>query len=46
MGAHTIRKYLNAPAQRPSRRQRSSKLDPFKTTIAEWLEKDPAVRER
>jgi transposase len=44
MGAHTIRKYLNAPAQRPSRRQRSSKLDPFKTTIAEWLEKDPAVR--
>ncbi len=44
MGGHTIRKYLNAPAQRPIRRQRTSKLDSFKTTIAEWLEKDPTVR--
>jgi len=39
----TIKKYLQAPAQRPARRQRTSKLDPFKTTITEWLEKDPAV---
>jgi hypothetical protein len=27
MGCNTIRKYLNAPAQRAGRRQRSSKLD-------------------
>jgi transposase len=44
MGCNTIRKYLNAPAQRARRRQRTSKLDPFKTTITEWLEKDPTVR--
>src|SRR6266852_1854013 len=40
----TIRKYLQAPAQGPSQRQRESKLDPFQATIAEWLEKDPTVR--
>jgi transposase len=39
----TIRKYLDAPAQRPSKRPRTSKLDPFKSTIAEWLEKDATV---
>src|SRR5215472_353682 len=44
MGCNTIRKYLNAPAQRARRRRRTSKLDPFKTTITEWLEKDPTVR--
>ena len=44
MGWHTIRKYLDAPAQGPARRQRASKLDPFKTTITEWLERDPTVR--
>jgi len=43
MGWHTIRKYLDAPAQSPARRPRTSKLDPFKTTIAEWLEKDAKV---
>jgi transposase len=43
MSWHTIRKYLQAPAQSPAVRQRSSKLDPFKTTIAEWLERDPRV---
>jgi transposase len=43
MSWRTIRKYLNAPAQAPAPRQRESKLDPFKTTIAEWLEKDPTV---
>ncbi|MBV8902004.1 MAG: IS21 family transposase [Acidobacteriia bacterium] len=40
MGWHTIRKYLDAPAQGPGQRPRTSKLDPFKATIAEWLEKD------
>jgi transposase len=44
MGCNTIRKYLNAPAPRARRRRRISKLDPFKTTITEWLEKDPTVR--
>ena len=43
MGWHTIRKYLDAPAQGPTTRQRTSKLDPFKATIAEWLEKDATV---
>ena len=43
MGWRTIRKYLEAPAQEPAVRSRSSKLDPFKDNIAEWLEKDPQV---
>jgi transposase len=43
MSWRTIKKYLDAPAQAPALRQRESKLDPFKTTIAEWLEKDPSV---
>lgn len=43
MGWRTIKKYLHAPAQAPAPRQRESKLDPFKTAIAEWLEKDPSV---
>jgi transposase len=43
MSWRTIKKYLDAPAQTPAQRQRESKLDPFKTTIAEWLEKDPTV---
>src|SRR6202451_2679821 len=43
MGWRTIRKYLEAPAQGPVIRSRSSKLDSFKGNIAEWLEKDPQV---
>jgi hypothetical protein len=43
MGWHTIRKYLDAPAQGPAQRPRTSKLDPFKACIAEWLEKDTTV---
>jgi transposase len=43
MGWHTIKKYLDAPAQGPARRPRDSKLDPFKATIAGWLEKDPTA---
>ena len=43
MSWHTIQKYLQAPAQNPAKRQRTSKLDPFKPTISEWLEKDPSV---
>jgi len=43
MSWRSIKKYLDAPAQAPAHRQRESKLDPFKTTIAEWLEKDPSV---
>jgi transposase len=39
----TIKKYLDAPAQEPVKRQRVSKLDPFKGQIAAWLEKDPRV---
>ena len=36
MGWHTIKKYLEAPAQGPAQRQRESKLDPFKSTIADY----------
>ena len=43
MGWRTISKYLKAPAQGPAVRSRSSKLDPFKGNITEWLEKDPQV---
>ena len=43
MGWKTIRKYLDAPAQDPARRDRPSKLDPFKGAITEWFEKDPLV---
>jgi len=43
MCGKTIRKYLDAPAQEPARRDRSSKLDPFKGAITEWLEKDSLV---
>jgi transposase len=43
IGWRTIRKYLAAPAQDPLRRDRPSKLDPFKGNITEWLEKDPRV---
>jgi transposase len=41
MGWKTIKKYLDAPAQGPVQARPASKLDPFKGTIAEWLEKDP-----
>jgi hypothetical protein len=40
MSWRTIKKYLEAPAQTPAARSRVSKLDPFKPTIAELLEKD------
>src|SRR5215469_13061832 len=43
MSWRTIKKYLDTPAQGPAQRQRESILDPFKTTVAEWLEKDPSV---
>lgn len=43
MGWKTIRKYLDAPAQSPARRQRPSKLDLFKDAVTEWMGKDPYV---
>jgi transposase len=43
MSWRTIKKYLHAPAQAPAHRPRDSKLDPFKPTITEWLEKDPTA---
>jgi transposase len=43
MSWRTIKKYLDAPAQSAAQRQRESKLDPFKPTIADWLEKDPTA---
>ena len=43
VGWKTIKKYLDAPVQGPARRQRRSKLDPFKGAITEWLEKDSSA---
>ena len=43
MGWETIKKYLDMPAQTPAGRPRSSKLDLYKTAIAELLEKDPSA---
>lgn len=43
MGWKTIRKYLDKPAPGAVRRERQSKLDPFKAVIAECLEKDCRV---
>ena len=43
IGRPTLTKYLHTPAPTPARRQRASKLDPFKPTIAEWLTQDPTA---
>src|ERR1700756_2715956 len=40
LGRRTISQYLATPARSAARRQRASKLDPFKATIAELLEQD------
>ena len=40
IGRRTISQYLTAPAPTAAPRQRASKLDPFKATIAELLEQD------
>jgi transposase len=39
----TVQKYLKSPAAQPVRRPRASRLDPFKETIAEFLQQDPTV---
>ena len=41
IGRRTIAKYLEAPAPKATRRDRASKLDPFKAAIAELLQQDP-----
>jgi transposase len=43
IGRRTLAKYLETPAPTPAPRQRASKLDPFKSTIAEWLAQDPTA---
>jgi transposase len=40
LGRRTVSQYLATPARTAARRQRASKLDPFKATIAELLEQD------
>src|ERR1700758_1404135 len=40
IGRRTISQYLATPARTAAARQRASKLDPFKATIAELLEQD------
>ena len=43
LGRRSVAKYLQTPAPTPAGRQRSSKLDPFKPTIAELLAQDPTA---
>jgi len=43
IGRRTIAQYLATPARTAAPRQRTSKLDPFKPTIAELLEQDAAA---
>jgi hypothetical protein len=43
LGRRTIAKYLTAPAPPPVHRDRGSKLDSFKPTIAELLEQDSTI---
>jgi transposase len=43
IGRRTLSKYLNAPAQKPARRERASKLDPFRAVIGELLQQDPTA---
>ena len=40
---HTIHKYLDTPAPPPTRRDRGSKLDAFKSAIAELIQQDPSA---
>lgn len=44
LGRRTIAKYIENPAPPPTRRERSSKLDPFKAAIAGFIEQDPHAR--
>jgi transposase len=39
----TLRKYIQSPVQTPARRQRTSKIDPFMSTVAGLLEQDPSA---
>jgi transposase len=41
IGRRTIAKYLEAQAEKAARRDRASKLDPFREIIAELLQQDP-----
>ena len=43
IGRRTIVKYLETPVPQPTRRDRASKLDPFKPAVAELLEQDLAA---
>lgn len=43
IGRRTIANYLAQPARSPARRDRASKLNPFKPAIAELLEQDPSA---
>src|SRR5262249_26691176 len=43
IGRRKIAKYLTTPAPAPVQRSRSSKLDPFKPMIQDWLQQDPTV---
>jgi transposase len=38
-----LRKYIQSPVQAPAHRSRSSKIDPFKSTVADLLEQDSRV---
>src|SRR5207247_10918379 len=39
----TLRKYIQSPVQTPTPRQRTSKIDPFKSTVVSLLVHDPSA---
>ena len=43
IGRRTLARYIATPVPTPVRRNRSSKLDPFKSAIAELIEQDPSA---
>ena len=43
IGRHTLAKYVATPAPAAARRERTSKLDPYKPAIAELLQHDSSA---
>jgi hypothetical protein len=43
IGRRTLAKYLNTPASKPARRERSHKIEPWKGAIAELLDHLPRL---
>jgi len=44
LARRTLRKYLQSPVQTRAHRQRTGKIDPFRSVVAGLLEQDPSAR--